>query len=127
MTLSRPRSPHDCELNHVLPQTRRLPASTLPCVRRAFLQTTQRSGFCAALGVGNRFHTALIAGGSVRFSPDLPRISLRRNDPWQDATQDCAESLGFAASIIGSRHAQQHGEVDDQEGVPAFQGCGNAN
>jgi hypothetical protein len=87
-----------------------------------FIQTTQRSGFCAALGVGNRFHTALIAGLNW-FSPQLSRISLR-SELAGDPAEDEAESLGSVASIISLfRHEWDHERGGLHEGAKGLQGC----
>lgn len=53
--------------------------------------------------------------------------SLHRNEPGSHAMQDCAESLGFAASIISTRHASQHGGVDGPEQGTAFTFAGKKN
>lgn len=47
-----------------------------------------------------------------------------RSQPGSDSRRECPEWRPCVGSLS---HAQQHGEVDDQEGVPAFQGCGNAD
>lgn len=45
-------------------------------------------------------------------------ISLHRNEPGSHAMQDCAESLGFAASIVGVRHPSRMESVDGKVRSP---------
>jgi hypothetical protein len=55
----------------------------------------------------------------------LYRISLHRNEPGSHAMQDCAESLGFAASIVGVRHERQRRSIHGHEAGKDCQGFGN--
>jgi hypothetical protein len=109
-------APNRHELNYLSPSAD-TPGATLPCVRRAFLQTPNGPVSCR-VGVGNGTFLYALSGEALSIAGDslpslgLSRISLRRNDPWQDATQDCAESLGSIASIIGVRHPSRMESVD---------------
>jgi hypothetical protein len=109
-------TPSGHELNYLSPSAD-TPGATLPCVRRAFLQTPNGPVSCR-VGVGNGTFLYALSGEALSIAGDslpslgLSRISLRRNDPWQDATQDCAESLGSIASIIGVRHPIRMESVD---------------
>lgn len=145
--LARPRGPHSlvqihdvCAATDASPRTGSVAPETIPHgLGRTFSPAHSRDlavrGCVVSLPrVGHYPAGPTRASRGLSFHPGLAPIfgcaatfnSLGR-ELGGDTAQDCAESLGFAASIVGVRHAQQHGEVDDQEGVPAFQGCGNAN
>ncbi len=56
------------------------------------IQSSQRPGFCAALGVGNRHHTALIAGSIIALPDDRPNFGLTsRHQPGSDSRRECPE------------------------------------
>jgi hypothetical protein len=101
------------ELNDIrLPQARTLPASTLVAsLCDPFLLRTPSGRVLSRLR-------------RVQFPPSC-QISLR-SELAGDPAEDCAESLGFVASIIGSRHAQQHEVSHGQENVRCGQGVGQA-
>jgi hypothetical protein len=101
---SRPRTVPQTrrELNHVSPSGD-TPTATLPRVRGVFLQSSNGTA-TGLVGVGNRVLPPRIAGLSAYGL--LSRNSLGR-ELGGDTAQDCAESLGFAASIVGVRHERQ--------------------
>ncbi len=47
-------------------------------------------------------------------------ISLHRNEPGSHAMQDCAESLGFAASIVGVRHGHTMRDDDGKSSADDY-------
>lgn len=94
MNPSRPRVPHGRELNHRTPaQSCAHRRSGAFAYRLRSLLPDDGSGTCAA-GLAH----PLGGAGGVLF-----RISLR-SELGGHSAQDCAESLGFTASIIGVRH-----------------------
>ncbi len=103
--LARPSGPHSRVRESVSPN--------LPCVRAAFLiQTPERPGFCAALGVGNPSHTDLIAGLNW-FSPQLSQISTERGCGRLIAarTADRAVGASGALAIIQPRSGEALGRA----------------
>jgi hypothetical protein len=114
---ARPRSPHDCELNHVLPQTRRLPASTLPLrTWRPFIQTTNGTA-TGLVGVGNRVLPPRIAGDRLRHVRRRSRNFLAaRVEPGSQSRRDSAERYPcFVGGLHSSRMETQHGKFFPEE------------
>lgn len=52
--------------------------------------------------------------------------SLSRNNPWQDAAQDCAQPFELPTSLgCGVRHAHEHARSESHEAGKESQGFGN--
>jgi hypothetical protein len=104
-------APNRHELNHLSPSAD-TPGATLPCVRGAFLQTPNGTA-TGLVGVGNLV-LPLDCRELRHISPQgraQLRISLR-SELAGDPAEDCAESLGSIASIIGVRHPSRMESVD---------------
>jgi hypothetical protein len=89
------------------------------------IQTTQRPGFCAALGVGNRHHTALIAGSIIALPGDRPNFCLtKRHEPGSQSRREGTDlsPVGSRPLVHGANHRSKHGQgvVEVGQGVGQF-------
>lgn len=105
----------------------RLVLHTFPQDRpRTLIQSLQRTGFCAALGVGDRAVSPLISGGCDTTHPMGGRsleISLGR-ELGGDTAQDCTNWLKTSRGMA-LRHAHQHARSRRHEVGKDRQGYGD--
>jgi hypothetical protein len=113
-------APNRHELNHLSPSAD-TPGATLAAACLAVLYSQTRSSVLPRASVGNVswMRTVPIAGPHDTAIAVEGRISLR-SELAGDPAEDCAESLGSIASIIGVRHAQQHEVSDVRQAEQAY-------
>jgi hypothetical protein len=113
-------TPSGHELNYLSPSAD-TPGATLAAACLAVLYSQTRSSVLPRASVGNVswMRTVPIAGPHDTAIAVEGRISLR-SELAGDPAEDCAESLGSIASIIGVRHAQQHEVSDVRQAEQAY-------